>query len=288
MFVGAAIAAWALAIAAFAIVIAAISEPELSTFIAWCISAIAICLAVLFIYWTYSLASLRYLVDRDAVTIRWGFHQVVVPIDAVIRLVPGRTIDPTRVSGLNWWGCHIGTADVKRVGYTLFYSTHSHADEILYLVTREESYALTVPDQAAFAEEIQDRAAMGPLRHVDHRSRVTGVAALPFFHDRLAMATAAFGVIPAVALCGYLFWAYPGLPNVIQIAFPSLGSVVRVGDKSALLKIAYLGLAILAMNSLLGVILHTRERAAGIWLFSAGGLLQSILLGAAVVAIQRS
>ena len=50
MLVGASLASWALVTAAFAIVIAAISEPELSTFIAWCPGAFGIALAPLFVY----------------------------------------------------------------------------------------------------------------------------------------------------------------------------------------------------------------------------------------------
>jgi hypothetical protein len=211
----------------------------------------------------------------------------VIPIETILRMVPGRTIDEPRISGLNWWGCHIGTADAKRIGYTIFYSTHHHPEELLYIHTTQESYALTVLDQAAFAEEVQARAALGPLTDHVQRSAASGVAAFPFWRDRVAIGAAGLSALVTAALCGYVFLRYPGLPDVIQLNFPSLGGVVRVGDKSELLKLAYLGAGILGVNSVLGVLVHARERAAGLWLLASTGMLQLVLFSAAVVAFER-
>ena len=132
------------------------------TFLAWIVAGALAVIAAVFANWTYALFSLSYVIDRDTLTLSWGFRDVIIPIDTIQRMVPGRTLDEAHVHGLNWWGCHIGAAEVKRVGYTLFYSTHSSPDELLYVVTNQEAYALTVLNQAGFAEEVQARAALGP------------------------------------------------------------------------------------------------------------------------------
>src|SRR5512140_2896344 len=176
----------------------------------------------------------------------WGFREVVIPIDTVQRMVPGRTLDEPKVEGLNWWGCHIGAADMKRIGYTLFYSTHSTPDELLYVVTTEESYALTVLNQAAFAEAIQARAGLATASEPHpQRSSATGIAALPFWRDRIATTAAALSALAGVILFGYVYAEYPGLPAVIQLSFPALGGIIRVGDKGEILHIVYLGVGIL-------------------------------------------
>ena len=74
---------------------------------------------------------------------------------------------------------------------------------------------------------------------------------------------------------------------MVQLSFPALGGVVRVGDKSELLRIAYLGAGILVTNTAVGVAVHARERAAGLWFLASGGMLQAVLLSAAVVAVHR-
>lgn len=286
---GGAFTVWAAAVAAAAANIALDSGVETRTFLAWVASGGLGLVALLFANWTYALVSLDYIIDANTLTIRWGFRRVIVPIDAIQRMVPGRTLDEPRVRGLNWWGCHVGHADVKRIGYTLFYSTHRAPEELLYVVTTEESYALTVLDQAAFAEEIQARARVATAAEPHpQRSSATGIAALPFWRDRVATTTAAVSALVGAVLFGYVYSQYPGLPEVIQLNFPALGGIVRVGDKSELLRIVYLGLGVLGVNTLLGVLLHARERAAGLWLLASGGMLQCVLFAAAIIAFEKS
>ncbi len=152
----------------------------------------------------------------------------------------------------------------------------------------EETYALTVLDQAAFAEEIQARASLGTVEQHIQRSDATGIAAFPFWRDRVAIVAAAMSVLTTVVMAGYVYSQYPNLPTVVQLSFPALGGVVRVGDKAELLRIVYLGVGILAVNTLLGIVVHTKERAAGLWLLASSSMLQSVLLAGAVIAFQKS
>jgi hypothetical protein len=279
---------WAGTFAGLAGTVGAGAPAEFKTFLAWLICGGLIIVALVFANWTYSVFSLAYVIDRDALTIVWGFRRVVIPIDSIQRMVPGRTLDEPHIHGLNWWGCHVGSAEVKRIGYTLFCSTHNVPDELLYVVTNDESYALTVLDQAAFAEEVQGRAALGPVEQHVQRSTATGIAALPFWRDRVAITAAVVSGLACALLFGYVFTRYPDLPNVIRLRFPALGGVVRVGDKGELLRIAYLGISVFVLNTALGIAVHARERAAGLWLLASSGMLQGVLLAAAIVAFQRA
>lgn len=286
--VGSAFVAWALVFSALSARIAIGSPAEFKTFLAWVVAASLVLLGLIFANWAYSVWSLAYIIERDRLVIRWGLREVVIPVDTIQRMVPGRTLDESKIEGLNWWGCHVGSADVKRIGATLFYSTHSSPDELLYVVTTEETYALTVLDQARFAEEVQARAEVGPVEQHDQRSSAIGIAAFPFWRDGFAIGAFAISAALCAILCGYVYARYPGLPNVIQLSFPALGGVVRVGDKSELLRIAYLGGGVLIVNSVVGVFVHARERAAGLWLLTSSGMLQLVLLAAAILAFHRS
>lgn len=286
--VGGGLAAWAVVAAILSLGVARSGDPEFKTFLAWVFAGVCLLLTLLFAQWAYNLFTLSYLVDRDTLTIRWGFRRLVVPVASIQRMVPGRTMDSASVKGLNWWGCHVGTADVKRVGFTLFYSTHSTPDELLYVVTTAEAYALTVLDQAAFAEEIQARAALAPVEEQMHRAEVRGLAALPFWRDQPAIATLGFAAVLFAVMGSYVFLNYSGLPEVVELSFPELGGLVRVGDRGEILRIAYLGAGLLGVNAVAGFIIHARERAAGLWVFAGTGLLQVVLLGAAVIAFAQA
>lgn len=286
--VGGALAAWAFVLAFLTLRLALAANVEFRGFATFAVGSVLVFVGLVFANWTYALSTLTYTINRDTLLIHWGFRRVLIPIATIQRMIPGRTLDEANVAGLNWWGCHVGHADVKRVGYTLFYSTHSSPDELLYVVTSEEAYALTVLDQAAFAEEIQARAELAPIDHQVQRSVATGLAALPFWRDRVAVIAAAAGALSLAVLGGFVYWRYPGLPKVIQLSFPALGGVIRVGDKGELLHIVYLGAGLLALNTILGVAVHARERAAGLWLFASSSILQFVLLAASVLAIRNS
>lgn len=286
--IGGAFAGWAVLFGGLSARLAVGAPAEFKTFLAWLVAGILFLLAGTFANWTYALSTLSYMIEGETLVIRWGFRRVVIPIETIQRMIPGRTLDDVTIEGLNWWGCHVGHADVKRVGYTIFYSTHSSPDELLYIVTTEESYALTVLDQAAFAEEVQSRASLGTVEQHIQRSVATGVAAFPFWRDRVAIVAAAASVVCCALLTGYVYSQYPNLPSVIQLSFPALGGVVRVGDKSELLRVVYLGAGVLGVNTVLGILVHARERAAGLWLLTSSSMLQLVLLAAAVLAFHKS
>jgi len=273
----------------FAALLPAVSGgAEFKTFLAWVAAGVLFLCGAAFVSWTHGLATLSYRVNLDALVIHWGFRRVEIPIDSILRVVPGRTVDPAHVYGLNWPGCHIGHAEVKRIGYTLFYSTHRAQEDLVIIHTTQESYAISLANQAGLAEEIQARTVLGTLDTHPQRSAATGIAALPFWRDGHAISAALLSVLGCVLLGGFVMYRYPGLPEVIELSFPSLGGLARIGNKSELLKIAYLGAGILGVNIAFGVLLHARERAAGLWAFASAGMLQVVLFAAAAAAIERA
>ncbi len=285
--VGGFLTAWAALVAFLALGVAWGSPAEWKTFLAWSAAGAAFGLGALFLSWTLSLASLAYELADDALTIRWGLRRVVVPLDSVQRLIPGRTLEAPSIEGLNWWGCHVGHAEVPRVGYVLFFSTHSSPDELLYVITDGECYGLTVADQAAFAEAVESRRALAPVGEVSHRAVAAGMAAMPFWRDRSALVWAGVLLMAAAGVAGYVFARYPSLPDVVRLGFPDSGGLVRVGPKEELLRIAYLAAGVGVANAVLGALVHARERASGLWLLAGGAMLQGVLAAAAVVAIER-
>jgi hypothetical protein len=283
-----AIAAAAFALSFLSLQAAIGGEAAFKTFLAWVAAVVLFAVGAAFVNWTHGLATLSYRVTNDALVITWGFRRVEIPLDTILRLVPGRTLDPAHVYGLNWPGCHIGHAEIKRIGYTLFYSAHRSQEELVIIHTTQESYAISLANQAGLAEEIQARTVLGTLESHPQRSAATGIAALPFWRDGHAISTALLAAVGCVLVGGFIMYRYPGLPDVIELAFPSPGPLARVGDKSELLKIAYLAGGILGVNLAFGIILHARERAAGLWAFASAAILQVVLFAAAFVAIQRS
>ena len=286
--VGGGFALWAAFVALVAGRVAVGASVEFKTFIGWAIVVVFGALALQFAWWTLGVARLAYEIDDDALRIRWGVGYIVVPIADIQRVVPGRTLDEAQIRGLNWWGCHIGVGEVRRIGRTLFFATHGAPEDSVYVVTPTRAYALTVLEQAAFAEACTRRLIVGLDSAEPQRVEAHGIAALPFWRDNAARIALSLAVLGFAVVVGFTYAQYPDLPPIVTIEFPETTGIVRVGEKAELLRIGAVAGAVAGINAILGFVVHRRERAASVWLFASAALLQVVLLGAAVTAFERA
>jgi hypothetical protein len=239
-------------------------------------------------YWLYGLATLAYAIDRDYLTVRWGFVRTRIPLPSIERLVPGRTQPEPRVRGVSWFGCRVGSGNVPRFGRTLFYSTHRSRDDILYVVSSHGVYGLTVLQPAEFAEEIQNRQQLGARPDRPFRVSRSGPAALELLHDRWSLVMLAAAVLLNGLLFAYLAGRWDDLPSLVPVDFPGVDDQQRNVERNDLLNIPLLGLAVLAVNIAGGMVAHIRERSAALVLFGSAALIQALLLAAAVLAVEQA
>lgn len=102
--------------------------------------------------------------------------------------------------------------------------------------------------------------------------------------DHTAQVIVALAVLGNVALFAYLWFRFDALPDLIPLHFDSAGLADRIEAKSSIWGIPTIGLIVLVSNTLVGLVLHSRERAATLLLLS-GALLVQILLWLAVHSI---
>ncbi len=244
-------------------------------------------LGLLFAYWTYSLFTLRYHLDRNGLNIRWGDIHQLIPMDRIQRLIPGRELPPPRVRGVSWLGHHVGQGKVGDLGDVMFYATHRTHEELLYVVTTGGTYAISVPDDTNFVADLEGNRKLGQLVSLPQVTERHAFAAQPFWQDPLAQLLALLAAIACAVMLGYVFHSYPGLPDSIPFSFPALSGVTRVDSKHELLRIPMTGVGLLLLSLGLGFVLHAWERAVGYLLFLGAIGAQIILLSAAVITLNQ-
>ena len=287
LLVGAVITLWAAALALVLFNNGLTSEVGLGQLFSYAGALGAAALATLFAYWSYALATLSYALDRNGLVIAWGPTRQVIPLGAIERLVPGTSVGVPRVGGVSWWGHHAGRAHIERVGEVLFYSTHQSPEQVLYVMTAERNYAISVEDPADFAREIQLRQALGPTAEVTHHVERTGAAAQPFWSDRLGQALALLAI-----LAGGLMWAqiavrYGDLPATLELHFPPTEPtpIVTVVSRDAIFELPQIASLILGVNLAVGLVLHAWDRVAGYVLFIAAAVVQAAFVAAVALAL---
>jgi PH (Pleckstrin Homology) domain-containing protein len=264
----------------------AYSDVELGIIPLYVVATVLFFVGLLFAYWTYSLGTLRYALDRNALTISWGDIRQTVPLAQIERLVPGRELPNPHIAGVSWMGHHVGRGEIEGgIGDTLFYSTHRSPADLLYVVTSSQSYAISVDNEVAFAEALQGHQRLGSLIAVAQAPDRSYLAAQPFWEDRTAQALALAAFATFFAMFAYIYQQYPGLPETIALNFPQLDGVTRVGSKSELLKLPATGIALLLVNLALGFAAHSWERMVGYVLLVATIGAEGILLAAAIIAL---
>ncbi|MPZ24660.1 MAG: hypothetical protein GEU28_14275 [Dehalococcoidia bacterium] len=276
---------WAFAVCAVVALRAASIGIEFEGFLVWLGALFFLLLGGIFLYWSLACLNVAYIVDRNGLAIQWGPIRQLVPLDQIQRLVPGTNIKRPRIKGLGWWGHHIGQGTIRGIGHTLFYSTHRSRNELLYVVTPKQSYGICVHDPVLFAREVESRQAMGPTRTVNQAPIRNALAGQAFWLDRTAQALMLVGAAFCAAIYGYIFYEYPSLSETIDLSFPSLGGVVRVGDKSELLQIPNSALAVLAIDIVLALVVHLWQRLLAYILLLGGIFTQGMLLVAAYIAL---
>ncbi len=250
------------------------------------VGALFLCLGLLFGYWTWGCISMCYIIDRNSLSIRWGSMRQIVPLSNIERLIPGAADNETpNIEGVNWPGHHVGRGDVPTLGPVMFYSTHKAMDDVLYVQTPTETYAISVPDQIAFAKAVQENQMRGPLFEQRQEVQRTGVAVQSFWLDSTARLLTVLLIGAFIVAAGYVLKTYPGLDQSVALRFPAFGGVARVTDKSELLDIPRSAAAFVCLNLVLAVALHPWERMVSYVLLLAGIALEVTLLVAAIVAV---
>lgn len=283
---GGVLTAWCFVVAVALVVRGLSLDVELTVIALYATAMVFFLIGLVFAYWTYSLGTLRYTLDRNALTITWGDIRQMVPMPQIERLVPGRELSDPHVAGVSWMGHHVGRAEVEGgIGDTLFYSTHRSPEDLLYVVTPSQSYAVSVEDEVAFAEAVQQQQRLGPLVAVPQAPERLYLAAQPFWEDRVAQGLALTALATFFAMFSYIYQQYPGLSASIELSFPQLEGVTRIGSKDELLKLPATGMGLLAVNLVLGFIAHSWERMVGYVLLIAAISAEAILLAAAIIAL---
>jgi len=218
-------------------------------------------LLVLIGYWLYGLARSEYALDRNALVIRWGPVERVIPCEQIERVLTGDEVEGRirLYSGGMWPGHCVGSGELPGEGPVLFYSTVPPHDQI-YVVTSDLGYGISPADREVFVESFRERWEMGPTQAVEQSSRRPGFLDWPIWQDRLGLSLLATGFLVLLALVGRLCFQFSALPLLVPLHFDMMGAPDRMGLRGQIFIIPLIGFLVLLLNLLLGGLAYRRER----------------------------
>ena len=261
---------------------------SLASFTAALLVVAVVALAALFAYWTYGCWSLCYILEGDRLRVRWADKELSTPLWEIESVVPDTVMTRVRnAGGVHWPGYYVGRAAVagmSRPGEVQFFTTGRSPQELLYILTPSFAYALSIPERAAFAQELELRRQQHP--EGGEPLPQPGVSwGLTIWRDRRLLGAIALGLVVNLAIFGYLAYLMPALPSLVPMHFTPLGMADRTGNKMELLLLPAVGLLLLLLNTGLATILHRREPLAAYLVVGASLVVQGLLWGAAFVLL---
>jgi hypothetical protein len=221
---------------------------------------LALGLAGLWLYGLIEVLSLRYLVDRNGVTIRTALLKQTIPHSAIRQVLYG---DQTRIQGrfrgVIWPGYVRGRIEDPELGNIAVWSTEPIQRQLL-LVTDQATYAISPRDRHRFVQGYEMRRNLGAIESLPHDLTPVSVARWSVWNDRSFWIGLAIALLLNVALATVVASRYEALPSIIPLHWNAAGQSDRLAPKSGLFVIPAIGTGVLIANAISGVLLHIRER----------------------------
>lgn len=229
------------------------------------------------LYWAIIALRLHYHLNRNGLSIQWGLNQQRIPFDTIEKIIPGQTLSSIPgFRGLNIAGLQFGRADLSDYGPVKVKATAPLADSLL-VVTTGQSYLISPRSPEGFVKAWQARQSLSPTQIWSAGMQRSWPLSSPLLNDRLTWWLLGLAVGIYLFHFGYLTLNFGDLPSSLPIHFNTLGQADRIADKSALFTLPVAGAIVLILNSVLGGVLHYRDKLAAYLLWASAIVMQLCL-----------
>ncbi len=236
-------------------------------------------------YWVWGLASLRYGISRDGIVIHWAASRQIVPMESITHVLAGRPY-AGGLRGLRWPGHEVGRTTIRddddHPHPTLVYAT-TPPDGQIVIITPSLAYAISPADRAAFIDDFKQRRRLGPVQRLDQQTDQARWARLALWHDPLGLGLLGVGVLLCALGFAAIAWLYPSLPPELALQYrydPVVNGDVpgTLQPLAAIWRLPWIGLALLAGNAVLALLVHRRARLGALLLITGAIFVQVALL----------
>jgi hypothetical protein len=247
-------------------------------------SAVCLLMAGILLYWGISIVKVKYYLNRNGLLISWGGWQFSLPIADILDIQKPPAINPPSIKGFHYWHVLIGSSQETGKVPQYFVSTTAPED-CLQLVTASSKFLISPAEPERFISEWQRRKALGTTQKWSQEWKAQwNWLRHPFWYDRVAWVLIAAAVLTSLCFFVYVLSVLPSAPPFLPIHFDAFGRADRIVPKEDLLRLPLIGLTVCGLNSLAGILFHSREKMLS-YLFWAGAIIVQIMLLLAIQSI---
>ncbi|MGC8838098.1 MAG: PH domain-containing protein [Anaerolineae bacterium] len=174
------------------------------------------------LWWLWGYWSLRYHLDRNALTICWAGLRETIPLPDLLAVEQGgeEVLAPRFPLPLRTAGYWIGPARTVQGERLRVFATRPPAEQVV-LRTRMGTWAISPRDPEAFLKRLEAERRLGPTRRLHPGREWQGLWGWPLWRDRWAWVLGGIGVLGAVAFFG-MEAAHPATLGRPPLAAPAV------------------------------------------------------------------
>ncbi|MBV9896216.1 MAG: DUF1648 domain-containing protein [Chloroflexi bacterium] len=251
------------------LVVAASREPGPTMVALFCAAAVLVAAGSLLGLWALAYRRLSYALTQTALRVEWLGRTLVVPYAAVQGIYGGQRLAGNAApGGPRWPGVNVGSRWVRGMGKLRFFATSSDQSQLTLITVEHGGLVLSARDVVAFQTSLIDHVEASPEEEATWHEAPPTTAPWTALLDLWLPVCAAVGVLVLLLLLAVIAIRYANLPDQLPIHFDVSGESSYTTAKSDLLRLPLLGLIVLALNWVLGVMVHARERVLArlLWL----------------------
>lgn len=238
-------------------------------------------------YRTWIAFSLEYWLDRNSLTVRCADVRQVIPLGSLKQVLLGSNApaEPLtlRETWMAWPAPYVGS---KRAGDALvMLFANQPMAHCLLLESETATWGVSPEEPASFIEAVQQRVQQGPVAAVAHTYERRFDPAGFLNVDRLGLILIGAGLLGGALLLGVFMVRYPGLPDVLTVAFTGEGMPEVVREKSSLFILPILGMLAWVVNSVGGMLMAGRRQVSAAYLLWGGTLVVQVCALAALIGL---
>jgi len=227
---------------------------------------------VLLITRLWSLHTLDYWVQRDAIRIHWHGEEAVIPLSNIhdVRAADSDLAPAWRHWPLQWVQSHAETR-------ILDYATQS-PESCLAIITDEETYLVSPRQPNVFIAAWRERRDFGPARQLKQVIYLSHWRQHWLLQDRLAQTLLFGGLLLGIIALASITWRYPHLPQTIALHFDAHGNPDLLSPRRSIYLLPGISLVIGFLNAAIGFALYDFQRFLSYLLWSVSVVLQIIII----------
>lgn len=240
------------------------------------------------IYRTWSLFTLEYWVDRNAVTISWAGIQQSYPLYKVKQILQGEVQDIGEPKWYHWPAEHMRGSETLSMRKLRLYATRP-LHECLLIDMGETVVAVSPERTEQFLQIVQERYEIGPAIDVveaeQPAARIQRGWKIVADLNAVGVTLLLLGATGVVILFGILMIRFPDLPSDLVMRYNTDGTPELIRAKARLFLIPAIGLMAWLINGIWGGVLVVRNQLIGAYMLWGGSIIVQVVSLFALLAL---